>query len=140
MTASISRVLLDRILEAARTSPNREICGLLLGRGDRIATILPTANVAADPARRFEIDPAVLIAAHRRARDGEEAVLGHYHSHPGGAVIPSSCDAVMAHADGALWLICDGAGRHGLWRARGGGLHDMFDPVDLDVDDMARGR
>ncbi|MGE4408946.1 MAG: M67 family peptidase [Sphingomonadales bacterium] len=138
MTASISRVLLDRILEAARIGPDREICGLLLGRGEKIVAILPAANVAADPARRFEIDPAVLIAAHRRARDGGEAVLGHYHSHPGGEVVPSSCDAAMAHADGALWLICDATGRHGLWRARGEGLYGMFDPVDLDVDDMAR--
>ena len=85
----------------------------------------PAANVAAEPARAFELDPAVLIAAHRAARAGGDAILGHYHSHPGGDPQPSSCDAAAAAA-GELWLVV--AGREArLWRAVAGGpLHGAF--------------
>ena len=136
MAAFISRELLNRILDAAQVSPDREVCGLLLGQGDSVTAILPAANVAADPACRFEIDPVVLIGAHRLARGSEGcglAVLGHYHSHPSGDVAPSACDAEMAHADGALWLICDAGRGYGLWRSTGEGLHGRFGAVPLVV-------
>ncbi|MGE4430577.1 MAG: Mov34/MPN/PAD-1 family protein [Sphingobium sp.] len=135
MMARISRALLARILEEAAASPNREICGLLLGEGMQIMDILPAANVADDPARRFEIDPAVLLRAHREARregaGGARAIIGHYHSHPGGEARPSSCDGERAHGDGALWLICTPQGDRALWIAAGEGLHGQFLPVTL---------
>ncbi len=93
-----------------------EACGLLLGQADRIEAILPAANVAPDPLRHFELDPAVLIAAHRAARRGGPAVIGHYHSHPSGVAEPSRTDAESSAPDGSLWLIVsDGSAR--LWRA-----------------------
>jgi proteasome lid subunit RPN8/RPN11 len=78
---------------------------LLLGQGDRIARVVPCANVAAEPWHRFEIDPAALIAAHRAARGGGAAVIGHYHSHPTGLAEPSPRDAADAAPDGSIWLI-----------------------------------
>jgi len=134
MTIRISRALLSRILKSASDSPDREICGLLLGAGGRVEAVLPAPNVAADPARRFEIDPMVLLRAHKAARGGGQMVLGHYHSHPGGAARPSPCDAGQAHGDGALWLICTPGGDHALWRAAGEGLHGQFVPVSLCVE------
>lgn len=122
------------MMEAAAASPDREVCGLLLGAGGRVEALLPAANVAADPARRFEIDPLVLLRAHKAARRGGQAVLGHYHSHPAGKAEPSPCDAGQAHGDGALWLICTPGGDHGLWRAAGEGLHGQFVPVPLSVE------
>ena len=108
--------------EAARAHP-LECCGLLLGpRGEGaaggagcITTIAPAANVAADPARHFEIDPAALIAAHRAEREGGMALCGWYHSHPCGEAAPSATDAAFAPHDGRVWaIIADGAVR--LWR------------------------
>lgn len=131
MSISISREALDAILTRAKAAPDREICGLLLGQGDRVLDAVETQNVADDPARRFEIDPAALIAAYRAARAGGPAVLGHYHSHPGGDVRPSSCDAELATSDGALWLICSPDGASALWRAGADGLHGRFTPIDL---------
>lgn len=93
-----------------------EICGLLLGREDAIEAILPAANVAPDPARHFELDPAVLIAAHRAARRGGPAVIGHYHSHPSGVAAPSETDRACAAPDGSFWLIVGGR-EATLWRA-----------------------
>lgn len=132
MMAHISRALLTRILDEAAASPDREICGLLLGEGMRVRDILPAANVADDPARRFEIDPALLLRAHREARRGGWAILGHYHSHPGGEALPSACDARNAHGDGALWLICTPRGEQAMWMAAGEGLHGQFRPVGLE--------
>jgi proteasome lid subunit RPN8/RPN11 len=127
----ISRSLLNRIIALA-AAEETEICGLLLGRGDECAAIMPTANVAEKPAAFFEIDPSALIAAHRAARTGGPAVLGHYHSHPSGVAEPSAADAAAARPDGALWLIV--AGRDCLlWRAGEEGLHGRFMPQSIEL-------
>lgn len=110
-----------------------EICGLLLGDADHIEQTVPAANVATDPARRFEIDPAVLLAAHRAMRNGGPSVIGHYHSHPNGSAAPSVCDANMALPDGQLWLIV-AAGVMRLWQAGSSGLHGRFVERQLVVD------
>jgi proteasome lid subunit RPN8/RPN11 len=121
MTARISRAVLDAILARAAADPARECCGLLLGADGRIEAAVPAANVADDPARRFEIDPAALIAAHKAARGGAPGPLGHYHSHPSGDPVPSATDAAQAAPDGRLWLIVTPAGGHALWRAEADG-------------------
>lgn len=117
MTVRISRLLIDRITALAEETGD-EVCGLLLGEADHVEAIRPAANVAADPSRHFEIDPAALIVAHRDARRGGPAVIGHYHSHPSGIAEPSATDAACAAPDGALWIII-GGGLARCWRARG---------------------
>lgn len=109
MTFHIARSLLDHI-HALAAATSSEICGLLLGGagGERIDAILPAANVAPDPARHFELDPMTLFSAHRAARPGGPAILGHYHSHPSGIAAPSATDLACAAADGSLWLIVAG--------------------------------
>lgn len=107
---------------------------MLLGRPEEIEEARAAANVAVDPARHFEVDPAMLIAAHKAARKGGPGLLGHYHSHPSGSAEPSATDAACAAADGALWLIV-ARGEMRLWRAAGEGLHGMFTAQDLVVVD-----
>ncbi len=134
-TLAISRSLLDEIRASAGSSDD-EVCGLLLGParhdGDHTVTsIQPCRNVAANPARHFEIDPAALIAAHRSARTNGRPILGHYHSHPSGDPIPSATDAAAASPDGWIWLIAAQGEVH-AWRAvRDGAVHGRFDPVAL---------
>ncbi len=94
----------DALRNAALASPEQEICGLLLGEALRVTAILPAANVAPDPATRFEIEPAVLISAHKAARDGGLAIIGCYHSHPDGRATPSPRDAEGAEP-GSIWVI-----------------------------------
>lgn len=110
-----------------------EVCGLLFGHGDRIEAIRPAANVAADPARHFELDPAALIAAHRAARAGGARIVGHYHSHPGGVPTPSAADAASARGDGGFWLIV-GGGIARLWVALAGEAGTVrFEEALLDI-------
>jgi proteasome lid subunit RPN8/RPN11 len=107
------------------------VCGLLFGSAARIEAAESVANVAPQPARAFEIDPAALFAAHRDARRGGPTMIGHYHSHPSGEAAPSARDAAQAMGDGALWLILtDREAR--LWRSA---EMSAFEPVQLEVDD-----
>jgi desampylase len=131
MAMRISRPLLEAVLADARLTPDRERCGLLLGQGDRITAFHPAANVAGDPARHFEVDPAALLATHRAARAGGPALLGHYHFHPHGDVQPSPRDAAAAHGDGMVWLIV-GMQHWASWRAvAGGSVLGAFEPAQL---------
>lgn len=106
MAHSISQHAFEAMLAAARAAAPHEACGLLLGTAAHIQTAAPTANVAPDPTRHFEIDPAALIAAHRAARDGSGAqVVGYFHSHPNGLARPSATDQTSAARDGRVWAI-----------------------------------
>lgn len=118
-------------LRAAAAASDDEVCGLLLGRDGRVEQALACRNVAATPATRFELDPAALLAAHRAARGGGLAVLGHYHSHPSGDATPSPRDGADAAPDNSLWLI---VARDVVtaWRAvANGALHGRFEPVEM---------
>ncbi len=129
MVVRFSTTLLRSILDEATASPDREICGLLFGTYDTVVSRTPSRNVAVDPSSAFEIDPTVLVAAHRAQRLGGPAIIGCYHSHPTGVVDPSPRDAADAQPNGWLWLIV-GAGCHRLWRAvPDGRRHGRFDPV-----------
>ena len=131
MALHISRALLDQIIRHAAENTRREACGLLTGAGDRITGVTRADNVAADPARRFEIDPAVQFAAIRAARAGGPQVIGHYHSHPNGLAAPSACDAAAAAGPPAWWLLVAG-GEATAWRSGAGdGLHGCFASVEL---------
>jgi desampylase len=132
MSVNISRAMLAQIVDWAARSPEKEVCGLLFGDEVHISGWSVARNVADDPARRFEIDPAALIAAHRAARAGGPAIVGYVHSHPSGSVMPSACDAEMALGDGAIWLIV-APPDYALWQAGSSGLHGRFARVELTI-------
>ena len=91
------------LAEAAQAHP-LECCGLLLGHGQHIAAVRPSANVHPQPERHFEIDPQALVDAFRATRSGGPEVIGYYHSHPNGHPLPSAADC--AHAgDRRVWAI-----------------------------------
>ncbi len=128
MSVTISSEVLTQVVAAATASPDAEICGLLFGTAGLIEAAEACANVAADPARTFEIDPSALFAAHRRARGGGPSVVGHYHSHPSGLPVPSARDAAQAMGDGAIWVIL-GGGEARAWRSveMGAFVEEMID-------------
>ncbi|WP_404713584.1 M67 family metallopeptidase [Sphingomonas sp. MMS24-J13] len=123
MMATIPQILIDHILAEAAASPDREVCGLLLGTDRRVQRIVPTGNVAADPSRAFEIDPAALFAALRAERRGGAGVIGHYHSHPNGRAEPSPCDLAAAEP-GKIWIII-GNGVARAWLAERNGFREL---------------
>ncbi|MGH6744053.1 M67 family metallopeptidase [Novosphingobium sp.] len=125
MNVEVTSELIARLhAESLRAHPE-ECCGILLGTrendGERIAGAIPAANVAAEPARHFEIDPRVLLAAHRAARQGGPQVIGYYHSHPTGDPVPSATDCEHSTGDLRVWaIIADG--QVAFWRDTGKGF------------------
>jgi len=106
------------LLPAALASELRQVlaaayphegCGLLVGRRQdervEVTALAPSANLAADPAHRFEIDPALRLRLQKELRDSEQDIVGLYHSHPDGPAAPSATDQRMAWEPELIWLI-----------------------------------
>lgn len=123
----------EQIAAHAANDHPREACGLLLGAGDRIERAVPAANVAADPAAAFEIDPALLLRCHRAAREGGPALIGWYHSHPNGRTTPSAADADRVAEWDRLWVIAAAGGLHAYVAIAGGPIWGRFAAADLIV-------
>ena len=90
---NITRRALDDIVAHARDADPEECCGVLLGVGDRITTVVRARNVEGSTTR-FLLDPHDHIAARKQARAGHQEVVGFYHSHPRSSPQPSVSDVV----------------------------------------------
>ena len=105
----ISRAEHDLIAAEAEQHAPLEACGLVFGTRAgsvcAVSHIQPMQNVAADPAKAFEIAPQDIFNAHRKARVQEIEILGHYHSHPNGLPKPSRYDMAAISDVYAIWLI-----------------------------------
>ena len=99
MLVRIASAALIAIRRHAQAADPHECCGLLLGLPDEIQTAVPASNRAADPTRRYEIDPQEHFAAIRTARGRGVEVVGAYHSHPRSAPLPSVTDRAEAFDD-----------------------------------------
>ena len=123
-----------QLLHWAADAGQNECCGVLRGRDRTVTAVEWAANVAADPSRNFEIDPAALIAVHKDARTGGVPLLGYFHSHPNGLARPSASDIAQAAPDGLIWLIIAG-GVVTAWQPIAIGAHVTgFTPVPLIVE------
>ncbi|MBL8630139.1 MAG: M67 family metallopeptidase [Rhodospirillaceae bacterium] len=112
MAAPSQLILPDAVRDAmighAQRTPALECCGLLIGIGDELVTVLEACavrNIATTPQRRFEIDPQEQFRLLRETRGGDLRIVGHYHSHPEGPPEPSAYDRDMAHDPEAVWCI-----------------------------------
>lgn len=121
MALQVSSEVVERLLAEAGSAHPRECCGILLGEGDRIAAIATARNVHPAPETHFEIDPQLLVDAHRAARQGGPQVIGYYHSHPNGRAQPSATDLELAAGDEAVWAII-AAGDVRFFRRGAGGF------------------
>lgn len=78
----------------------REACGALLAAPaldrDLVTRIEPLRNVACDPLRAFEAEPAAVYSLLLFERRGAFRVLGFYHSHPDANPDPSTRDLALA--------------------------------------------
>ncbi|MFC3213974.1 Mov34/MPN/PAD-1 family protein [Novosphingobium panipatense] len=105
MILEVTSAVIMKLREDASRAAPEECCGLLLGRHGRIEQAQEAANIAPDPRRRFEIDPAALFAAFKAARGEGAQVLGYYHSHPTGDARPSATDREHSTGDLRIWAI-----------------------------------
>lgn len=129
----IASSFVERILQATSACPDKEICGLLIGKANSVIEIRPMKNKAAHPERFFEMEEADLIRSHREARERGLKVIGHYHSHPSGNCRPSHWDAALAH-DGQYWLIAASNKIEGWYAGKNGVVEGIFHPCRLVVE------
>lgn len=82
------------IFAHAATS-DREVCGVLIGRRAPqlvLERVVTAQNVHPTPQHHFLLDAATLLRADHLARAAGLEIIGFYHSHPNGLVLPSSSD------------------------------------------------
>lgn len=100
---------LSAIGEAARRAVPEECCGLLAGWRETSTVIIdsvhPSPNLADDRRTRFEVDPGLRLRLQRHLRAADRAVVGIFHSHPGGPAEPSRADLDAAWEPDLVWLV-----------------------------------
>lgn len=101
---------LDAMKAAAEAASPVEACGLIVGarRSDdriEVTQLAPSANLAADRRRRFEVDPALRLRLQKALRRSPLDIVGHYHSHVDGPARPSATDLAMATEPDLVWVI-----------------------------------
>lgn len=101
----LSRKLTTQLLHLAQVSPNAEVCGLIGAKNGEPKTCYPVANIADNPATRFELEPQQQIAGMAKMREQNEELFAIYHSHPSAPAQPSITDIKMAAYPQALYLI-----------------------------------
>ena len=140
MAVCISSEVAGLLRASAMAAMPQECCGILFGttshgaQAYRITDARVTRNVAIEPERCFEIDPAALIDAERAMRNGGAQLLGYYHSHPNGVASPSARDAVASACDGRLWLIVAGDALTAWRNIASGSYHGAFEPLPIKID------
>ncbi|HSH29452.1 MAG TPA: M67 family metallopeptidase [Thiohalobacter sp.] len=125
---TLPRSLIKPLLEAALTTPEVEVCGLIGHGPEGGYRIYPVENAAQHPQSRFELDPAGQIEAIRRMRERGEALFAIYHSHPDAPARPSAIDIEQASYPEALNLIISLQDRNAPevrgWWIRGGEIRE----------------
>jgi proteasome lid subunit RPN8/RPN11 len=126
-TPTVRDALEDHAREGRARDPPAEVCGVLAGRRDDGAerdaadgraggTVTATRrvpNVADDPRRRYELDPAATVATLEDLAAAGLDHLGFYHSHPGGPPVPSATDRDDARWPGYVYAIVAPGGPSG---------------------------
>ena len=103
-----------QIVDAAERAAPDECCGLLIGDAQAIVQAWPARNRAAEPRRRYDLDPADHFAAIREARRQGLDVVGCYHSHPQSTALPSPTDVAEGLPD-FLYVIAGRASGERSW-------------------------
>lgn len=102
---AVQKEVVSQLTADARANALNECCGLLAGRDGVITHVFPAANVAADPAKGYEIDPRETVRLMREFREQQLEFLGIYHSHPNGKNEPSARDIELAYYSEAIYFI-----------------------------------
>lgn len=137
---------IDLIDTEAEAAYPEECCGLLAGQyADdgvvRVSLVVPSPNLATQDGTRtnrdrFEVDPQVRFDLMRDLEGGPDAMIGHYHSHPGHPPVPSDTDLDQAYEPDLVWLIVGVEdGRAGAMRAyyldkKAGGYRELTVQID----------
>ena len=107
--AVIPETLRQRWIVACRSRWPFEACGVVFGRtdGSRLyaESFALIRNAAADPAKSFAFDPEDWIRTWYDAERAGNRIVGVFHSHPDGSVLPSAADTDRRPGWGSYWIL-----------------------------------
>ena len=95
----MTRDHLETIIEHCRRELPNEACGILGGRAGGVQSVHPVNNARPSPSR-FAMDATAQFRAMDEIDLAGGALVGIYHSHPGGPAVPSSVDLEEARWPG----------------------------------------
>lgn len=101
---TISRALLDELVEHARAEAPNECCGLVAARGGVAVAVHRARNAAASPVR-YELDGEEQYRLQAAIEDAGLDLGAIYHSHPRSAPRPSRTDVSLAYYPESVYLI-----------------------------------
>lgn len=106
MSLTISRAIVDAIVEQSRVEYPDECCGVILGPAgsDSPQRLKPMINAAHSPTF-YEFDPKDLLALYREVDDNDEEIVVIYHSHTETEARPSRTDIAYAGEPGAHYVL-----------------------------------
>jgi proteasome lid subunit RPN8/RPN11 len=96
---TITRTDLARIIDHCNAGYPNEMCGILGGRDGRVEKVYCMTNVRPGPVS-YEMDPEEQFRVMKDIREAGLAMVGMFHSHPGGHAYPSSVDVERAYWPG----------------------------------------
>jgi proteasome lid subunit RPN8/RPN11 len=105
----LRRAHVEIMLVEARAGYPFEVCGVLLGQGAAVHTVVPVPNREVESPRvRYHIAPEDLIRIQREGREVGLEIVGYYHSHPDHPARPSDTDREFAAeglSDGVIHVV-----------------------------------
>lgn len=97
----IPHSVIEKIVALCKANRTEEVCGVLVGKWSgeekQVSRIVPAENVAhAHRDTRYRIDDRVILDLENSLRGSSEEIIGFYHSHLNGSVLPSQYDKSLA--------------------------------------------
>jgi proteasome lid subunit RPN8/RPN11 len=111
----------QEMLDHVRQHVPMEACGLLAGKQDRVAKVIPVWNQLQSPVR-FSMDPYEQLKAFDWIESNGLELIGIFHSHPAGPETVSETDIAEAayHVVHMIWSQDEGIWQaHGFWIENG---------------------
>jgi len=96
---TITKTDFARIIDHCLAGYPHEACGLLGGRDGKVEKVYLMKNARPGPTT-YEMDPEEQFRVMKDIREAGLAMVGMFHSHPGGHAYPSSVDVEKAYWPG----------------------------------------
>jgi proteasome lid subunit RPN8/RPN11 len=96
---AITRIHLQQVIDHCNAGYPDEMCGILGGRDGRVEKVYCMTNARPGPTT-YEMDPEEQFRVMKDIREAGLAMVGMFHSHPGGHAYPSSVDVEKAYWPG----------------------------------------
>jgi proteasome lid subunit RPN8/RPN11 len=94
---------------ACRNRLPHEACGVIFGREEGLTLAVEgfavIRNAATEPGSRFSFSPGDWVAAYYEAHKNRRSIVGFFHSHPHGSLLPSSEDTQGWLPWGTYWIV-----------------------------------